>query len=338
MKDEPAGPILDIQDLSIDIDDARVVDGFSLKIGRGEIVALVGESGCGKSQTAMALLRLLPKGASMPGGRILLKGTDMAVLSERAMRRLRGESISVIFQEPTASLDPLATVGSQIEEALCIHRPVSGSAARKAAIEMLNSVGIPDPERRMGQYPFELSGGMCQRIMIAIALICEPLVLIADEPTTALDVTIQAQILDLMRNLVSARGTSILLITHDMGVVAATAHRVVVMYAGRIAEIASVDALFHAPAHPYTAMLLASVPRLDATPKRHLATIDGLVPSPFEFPLGCRFAGRCPLTRERCHEEAPPLAPPPPTFPDAERLTACWYADEVPSIRERANG
>jgi peptide/nickel transport system ATP-binding protein len=323
----PIAPTLTVEDLTIDIDGATVVDGVSFSIGAGEVVALVGESGCGKSLTALALTGLLPDAAQIMRGRIMLDGVDLAALPEREMRRGRGSRISIIFQEATASLDPLATVGSQIAEAYALHHPVSRAEARSKAKDMLAAVGIPDPGRRLDQYPFELSGGMCQRIMIAIALICGPQVLVADEPTTALDVTIQAQILDLMKQLAAERRTGIVLITHDMGVVADIAERVAVMYAGRIAEIAPVDALFARPCHPYTALLLAAVPRLDLAPKQVLATIEGQVPAAGEFGDGCRFADRCPLAGDRCRVEAPPLVE-----LERGRRAACWHADKVAGL------
>jgi peptide/nickel transport system ATP-binding protein len=320
-------PALTVEDLSIDIDGAPVVDGVSFSVGAGEVMALVGESGCGKSLTALALLGLLPDAAQIARGRIMLNDVDLVLLPERKIRRVRGSQVSIVFQEATASLDPLMTVGSQIAEAYAIHRGVNRSEARTRAKDMLVAVGIPDPDRRFGQYPFQLSGGMCQRIMIAIALICGPQVLVADEPTTALDVTIQAQILDLMKQLVAERGTGIVLITHDMGVVADIADRVAVMYAGRIAEIAAVDALFTRPCHPYTALLLAAVPRLDVQPKHLLATIEGNVPAAGDFGDGCRFVDRCPLAGDRCRVEAPPLV-------ELERghRTACWHADQVAGL------
>jgi len=222
-------------------------------------------------------------------------------------------------------------VGSQIAEAIGIHRSISRADAWHLSREMLVSVGIPDADRRLRQYPFELSGGMCQRVMIAIALICGPALLVADEPTTALDVTIQAQILMLMKDLVARKGTSIVLITHDMGVVADMADRVAVMYGGRIAEIASVEDLFAKPCHPYTALLLASVPRMDDAPKSTLATIEGMVPAPHEFGMGCRFAGRCPLATDRCRAEAPPL-----TEQALHHFAACWHTDKVTSLVRKA--
>jgi peptide/nickel transport system ATP-binding protein len=324
-------PLLAVSDLSVAIGDAAVVDGISFEVGAGEILALVGESGCGKSLTAFALLGLLPPAARLERGRIRLEGLDLAGLREREMRKVRGDRISIIFQEPTASLDPLSTIGAQIAEAVRTHRDVSRAEAWRLSREMLVSVGIPDPDRRLQQYPFELSGGMCQRVMIGIALICGPALLVADEPTTALDVTIQAQILHLMKDLVAQKGTSIVLITHDMGVVADMADRVAVMYGGRIAEIAAVDDLFAAPRHPYTALLLASVPRLDDGPKSTLATIEGMVPAPHEFGAGCRFAGRCPLASERCRLEAPPLIE-----LGTRHSAACWHSEKVPSLSRKA--
>jgi peptide/nickel transport system ATP-binding protein len=320
-------PLLDVVNLSIEIAGSRVVDGVSFSVLPGEVLALVGESGCGKSLTAFSLLALLPDVAKVTSGEIRLAGRDLATVSEKEMQRVRGKDLSIIFQEPTASLDPLTTVGSQISEALRQHKQMSRADARAESLKMLEAVGIPDPERRLDQHPFELSGGMCQRIMIAIALICGPRVLIADEPTTALDVTIQAQILDVMRMLVRDRGTSIVLITHDMGVVADIADHVAVMYAGRIAEVGPVDAIFANPRHPYTALLLASVPRLDVLPKADLATIEGYVPSPAEFGVGCRFSSRCPLVSERCRLEQPPLF-----ASDPDHRSACWHLDRVPEL------
>jgi peptide/nickel transport system ATP-binding protein len=305
------------------------VDGVSFAVGPGKVMALVGESGCGKSLTSYALLGLLPPAARRVGGRIMLDDTDLAALSERQMRKARGKDISIIFQEPSASLDPLTTVGSQIAAAFRAHAKVTASQALAKARAMLVDVGIPDPDRRLHQYPFELSGGMCQRIMIAIALICGPRLLVADEPTTALDVTIQAQILDVMKKLVAEHGTSIVFITHDMGVVADIADHVAVMYAGRIAEIAPVYSLFRQPAHPYTALLLASVPKLDVAPKADLATIEGSVPTPNEFGGGCRFVGRCPLATDKCRSEPPPL------FEHGkDHFSACWHIDRMAEMRK----
>jgi peptide/nickel transport system ATP-binding protein len=320
-------PALTVEDLTVDIDGASVVDGVSFSVGAGEVIALVGESGCGKSLTALALLGLLPYTAQIVRGRIMLDDVDLVSLPEREMRRVRGSRLSIIFQEATAALDPLTTVGGQIAEAYALHHRADRSAARAKAKDMLVAVGIADSDRRLGQYPFELSGGMCQRIMIAIALICGPRVLVADEPTTALDVTIQAQILDLMKRLVAERGTSIVLITHDMGVVADIADRVAVMYAGRIAEIAPVNDLFARPGHPYTALLLAAVPRLDLEPRQLLATIEGKVPAAGDFGDGCRFADRCPLAGDRCRIKEPALI----ELEPGHRV-ACWHADRVAAL------
>ena len=326
-----ANPLLAVDGLTISIGQANVVDDVSFSVAPGKVMALVGESGCGKSITSYAMLGLLPPVASRTSGRIMLEDTDLAGLSDRQFRKARGKDISIIFQEPSASLDPLTTVGAQIAEAYRVHHGVSKAEAYEKARQMLVDVGIPDPVRRLDQYPFELSGGMCQRIMISIALICGPRVLVADEPTTALDVTIQAQILDLMKKLVAERGTAIVLITHDMGVVADIADEVAVMYAGRIAEIAPVHALFREPKHPYTALLLASVPKLDDAPKADLATIEGTVPSSAEFGIGCRFADRCPLASETCRNSAPPL-----TDCGEGHRSACWHIDRMMEMREAA--
>jgi peptide/nickel transport system ATP-binding protein len=323
--------LLGVEDLSIDIGGARLVDGVTFALAQREVLALVGESGCGKSLTALAILGLLPPAAQLVSGKVLLAGIDLTRLDETALGRIRGARASMIFQEPTASLDPLATVGAQIAEAILLHEPIGRRQARERALAMLQSVGIPDAAKRLDQYPFELSGGTCQRIMIAIALACGPGLLIADEPTTALDVTIQADILDLIRRLIAERGTGVLLITHDMGVVADMADRVAVMYAGRIAEIAAVETLFAEPRHPYTRLLLESVPRLEAAPKDQLATIEGSVPSARDLGAGCRFASRCPLAAVRCYAESPPLA----TVGTAHQA-ACWRSDAVAEMRAHA--
>ncbi len=313
-------PALAVRDLRLSIGGAAVVDGVDFAVAPGEVLALVGESGCGKSLTAHAIMRLLPDAVRQERGRIELVGEDLSALPERLMRRVRGRRMSMIFQEPQAALDPLSTVGAQVAEATGLPR----RQAREAVLRMLAEVGIGDPARRIDQYPFELSGGMCQRVMIACALIARPAVLIADEPTTALDVTIQAQILDLLRRLAVERGTAIVLITHDMGVVADIADRTAVMYAGRIAETGDTGAVFASPKHPYTALLLAALPRLADAPGSRLAVIEGRVPTPSEFPPGCRFHGRCPLADDRCRAVAPPLRD-----MGGGHLSACWHAEAV---------
>jgi len=283
------------------------VDGISFSIDPGRTLGIVGESGCGKSVTALSIMGLVPQPPGrIAGGEILFDGVDLLQLSAAALRELRGDRISMIFQEPMTSLNPVLTVGEQIVEGILRHRPMSRDAAKDRAIEMLRMVHIPSPEQRFGDYPYRLSGGMRQRVMIAMALACKPQLLIADEPTTALDVTIQAQILDLMRTLRVETGTAIILITHDLGVVAELADDVVVMYAGRIVERATVAALFAEPQHPYTVGLLGSIPRLDIEQDR-LAAIEGQVPNPLAPVPGCRFHPRCPFAIERCLHEDPPL-------------------------------
>jgi peptide/nickel transport system ATP-binding protein/oligopeptide transport system ATP-binding protein len=278
------------------------VDGVAFSIDAGETLGIVGESGCGKSVTAMSILQLIPKPPGKTvGGAIRFKGRDLLTLSDAEMRRVRGNDIAVIFQEPMTSLNPVYTVGDQICEALMLHRGIGPEEARERAISVLRDVGIPAAETRVDAYPHQLSGGMKQRVMIAMALSCEPDLLIADEPTTALDVTIQAQILELLGTLKEERGMAILLITHDLGVIAETADRVVVMYAGRVAETAPTVALFDRPTHPYTRGLLASLPER-AAPGARLPSVEGMVPSPKDFPSGCRFRTRCPLATEVCSE------------------------------------
>jgi peptide/nickel transport system ATP-binding protein len=327
-----AAPLLEVEGLKTHFFTrdgvVRAVDGVSFSIQPGETLALVGESGCGKSVTSLSILRLI---ASPPGrtvaGAIRFNGRDLLGLTERAMRDVRGNEISMIFQEPMTSLNPVLTVGRQIAEALVLHRGLARSQATARAIEMLHLVNIPEAARRASEYPHQMSGGMRQRVMIAMALACDPKLLIADEPTTALDVTIQAQILDLMRALKAKTGAAIMLITHDLGVVAEMAQRVVVMYAGRKVEEARVDDLFARPRHPYTRGLLNSIPRLGAKSGRaRLAEIPGMVPSLREPIAGCAFATRCPYAVERCRVEAPPLEA------RAEGHTvACWEADRLPA-------
>ena len=307
----------------------RAVDGVSFSIAPGETLAVVGESGCGKSVTSLSILRLI---ASPPGriveGSIRFQGQDLLALSERGMRDIRGNEISMIFQEPMTSLNPVLSVGRQITETLTLHRGLSREAAKARAIEMLRLVGIPEPASRLRQYPHEFSGGMRQRVMIAMALACDPKLLIADEPTTALDVTVQAQILDLMRQLKARTGTAIILITHSLGVVAEMAQRVIVMYGGRKVEEAPVGALFATPRHPYTRALLSSVPRLRSSlagnGKARLAEIAGVVPSLKEAIPGCIFAPRCRHASEPCRQSYPPLEQ-----KAAGHWVACWEADRL---------
>ena len=282
------------------------VDGISFSIDPGRTLGIVGESGCGKSVTALSIMGLVPRPPGRIAGEILFDGVDLLQLSAAALRELRGNRISMIFQEPMTSLNPVLTVGEQITEGILRHRTMSRDAAKELAIEMLRMVHISSPEERFGDYPHRLSGGMRQRVMVAMALACKPKLLIADEPTTALDVTIQAQILDLMRTLREETGTAIILITHDLGVVAELADDVVVMYAGRIVERATVASLFAEPQHPYTVGLLGSIPRLDIEQDR-LAAIEGQVPNPLAPVTGCRFHPRCPFVIERCRHEDPPL-------------------------------
>ena len=301
------------------------VDGVSFALRRGETLAVVGESGCGKSMTALSLLRLVPD----PPGRIVegsvrLMGRELLALDEEAMRAVRGNEISMIFQEPMTSLNPVLTVGGQIAEALRLHQSLTRRAAMERAVEMLRLVRIPEPAQRAREYPHQLSGGMRQRAMIAMALACHPKVLIADEPTTALDVTIQAQILDLIAALQQELGTAILLITHDLGVVAETAQRVIVMYAGRKVEEADVVTLFAAPLHPYTEALLQSIPRLpldDAAGPRRLKEIPGMVPSLIDLPVGCAFAPRCARADAQCRAARPAFEEKRPGH-----WAACWHA------------
>jgi len=302
----------------------RAVDGISLRINRGETLGLVGESGCGKSVTSLSIMRLIASPGRIVEGEINLRGLDVAKLDEDEMRHIRGNRISMIFQQPTSCLNPVFRVGNQIAESLIIHRGYDKQRARQRAIELLTMVGIPSAKTRVDAYPHEMSGGMCQRVMIAMGLSCEPELLIADEPTTALDVTIQAQILELMKDLKNRFNAGILLITHDLGVVAEMADDVSVMYAGKIVEEAPVNELFEAPKHPYTQGLLASIPVLGEI-KERLAVIPGSVPSLRNLPPGCRFAGRCPYVMDICRVEEPALL-----RLSETRTARCWlYADEA---------
>jgi oligopeptide/dipeptide ABC transporter ATP-binding protein len=299
----------------------KAVDGICLHIRQGETLGVVGESGCGKSVTAFSILQLLPTPpAKYEGGEINFRGENLLAKTEKELRRVRGNQISMIFQEPMSSLNPIMTIGRQITEAITEHRKISGREARALAIEMLGRVRIPAPETRFDEYPHQLSGGMKQRAMIAMALVCKPQLLIADEPTTALDVTIQAQILELLRELQREFEMAVLLITHDLGVVAETCDNVAVMYAGKIVEYATVNDLFENPKHPYTHGLFRSLPSLSDN-KDRLEAIPGAVPNPLDFPSGCRFRTRCPLAQELCKEEPVlrELAP--------QHLVACHFAE-----------
>jgi oligopeptide/dipeptide ABC transporter ATP-binding protein len=290
----------------------RAVDGVSFYLDRGQLLGLVGESGCGKSITALSIMRLVGPPGKIVAGEILFEGRDLLKLSNAEMRSVRGDDIAMIFQDPMTSLNPVFTVGEQIAEALRLHRRLSRADARKAAVEAMREVSIPDPELRANDYPHQLSGGMRQRVMIAMALACDPKLLIADEPTTALDVTIQAQILELLDHLRKTRELAVLLITHDLGVVAEVADRVAVMYTGKIVEESPVDELFARPKHPYTEGLLRSVPKLtakDVVKQERLQTIEGMVPRPNALPPGCHFEPRCPYALPRCREGEIPLYP-----------------------------
>ncbi len=304
----------------------RAVEGLSFHVDAGETVAIVGESGCGKSVTSMSILRLIPEPPGKIAGRILFQGRNLLDATEQEMRDIRGNSISMIFQEPMTSLNPVLTVGRQIGETLQLHQGMSARDAEAKAVEMLTLVGIPAPGRRVKEYPHQLSGGMRQRVMIAMALACNPNLLIADEPTTALDVTIQAQILDLMRDLKTRMGSAIMLITHDLGVVAEMAQRVVVMYAGRKVEEADVEEIFLRPMHPYTRGLIGAVPKLGSSleegGRSKLAEIPGLVPSLRKPIVGCAFAGRCPIVTDLCRQVAPAIE-----IKGADHLVACHHAE-----------
>ncbi len=286
----------------------KAVDGLSYHVKKGECVGIVGESACGKSVSAMSVLRLIPYPPGIiEGGEILFKGEDLLQASEERMRDIRGNRIAMVFQEPTTSLNPVLTVGRQISESLELHRQMDRVEAQAESIKLLKLVGIPDPEQRIKDHPHQFSGGMQQRIMIAMALSCEPEVLIADEPTTSLDVTVQAQLLEIIANLRSDYGTAVIIITHNLGVVARYVDRVNVMYAGNLVETGATDTIYADPKHPYTLGLLASVPRLDSPRKETLRVIQGLPPNMARLPKGCPFAPRCDYTMDRCREEKPPL-------------------------------
>jgi oligopeptide/dipeptide ABC transporter ATP-binding protein len=310
-------PLLEVRDLGVAFGPVRAVDGVSFTLVPGETLGLVGESGCGKSTTALALMRLL-HGATLRGA-AFFGGRDLLALDEAAMRTVRGGEIGMIFQDPGTALHPLIRVGEQVAETIRAHHHVSAAEARARALDLFRKVGIAAPEQRLRAYPHELSGGMCQRVMIAAAIACGPRLLLADEPTTALDVTVQAQILELLQSVSREAGMAMILITHDLGVVAGMADRVAVMYAGRIVEIAETTALFATPTHPYTRGLLGSVPQLDRGWEEELPTIPGSVQTA-SAATGCRFAPRCPLAGEVCRE-APPLVP-----VGEGHFAACWKA------------
>jgi peptide/nickel transport system ATP-binding protein len=308
---------------------AKAVDDVSFSLDKGETLGLVGESGCGKSVSALSIMRLIP---DPPGkiveGEILFKGKDILKVPEKEMQDIRGNDIGMIFQEPMTSLNPVFNCGDQIEEAVILHQKLSKQEAKVKAIEMLNLVGIPAPEQRYNEYPHQLSGGMRQRIMIAMALSCNPEILIADEPTTALDVTVQAQILELIKKLQNELGMGVIMITHDLGVIAEVSTRVAVMYASKVAEYGKVDQIFFNPKHPYTIGLLNSIPKLNKN-KSRLATIEGSVPVPTNYPKGCHFCTRCTFAIEKCWNEEPPAVQIEPGH-----TAACWRVDEIDKFKE----
>lgn len=303
----------------------KAVDDVSFHIDPGETLGIVGESGCGKSVTSLSIIQLVAKPVGrIAGGQVILNGKDLLKFSEKEMRSIRGNDISMIFQEPMTSLNPVFTIGDQIMEPLMLHQDLNKYEAKEKAVEMLKVVGIPNPHRRVDEFPHQLSGGQRQRAMIAMALACNPSLLIADEPTTALDVTVQAQILDLMNKLKREFNSAIMLITHDLGVIAETAQRVVVMYAGKVVEEADVLPLFKEPRHPYTKGLLRSIPTL-ATEKDRLDVIEGVVPNPLEFPEGCRFHNRCPNCFDKCRKTEPPVY-----LLKGNRKVRCWLFETSP--------
>jgi oligopeptide/dipeptide ABC transporter ATP-binding protein len=303
---------------------STAVDDVSYDLDKGETLGLVGESGCGKSVSALSIMRLIPDPPGKTiGGEILFEGKSLLTLPEEEMRHIRGNRIGMIFQEPMTSLNPVFTIGDQIDEAIILHQKVSKQEAKERTIEMLKHVGIPAPEQRYGEYPHQLSGGMRQRVMIAMALSCNPALLIADEPTTALDVTVQAQILELIKKLQDEFGMGVIMITHDLGVIAEVAKRVAVMYASKVVEYAPVREIYNNPKHPYTIGLLNSIPHLGEE-KKKLATIEGNVPPPTHYPKGCHFCTRCPYADEKCWVDEPPLE-----RVSEGHIVACWHKDKV---------
>jgi oligopeptide/dipeptide ABC transporter ATP-binding protein len=331
------GKLLEVEDLRTHFETSaglvRAVDGITYEVAEGETVAVVGESGCGKSVGALSILRLIPDPPGrIVGGRIRFNGRDLLALSEEEIRRVRGREIGMIFQEPMTSLNPVLTIGLQLTETIRQHFPVSKEAAEKRAIELLGMVGISDPARRLKQFPHHLSGGMRQRVMIAVALSCEPKLIIADEPTTALDVTIQAQILELMKDLTRRLGVALIIITHNLGVVARYANRVNVMYAGRIVESGTAHDIYHNPKHPYTLALLRSVPRMDQPRKAKLDPVEGQPPDLMRLDAGCAFRPRCRFAVERCHRAAPPLE-----TVAGGHLSACWEQARLTETRQAAS-
>ncbi len=336
---EAASPVLSIRNLKThfftDLGVVPAVDGVDLEVFAGQTLGVVGESGCGKSVTGLSAMRLVAPPGKIVSGEILLRDENLLTLTEKEMQQRRGRDLGMIFQEPMTSLDPLYPVRDPLMEALLAHTAMTKQEALQESIRLLGAVGIPHPEKRVNSYPHELSGGMRQRVMIAVALSCKPAVLIADEPTTALDVTVQAQILALLRDLQKETGTAILMITHNLGLVAENCQTVAVMYAGKVVEKAPVRTLFKNPRHPYTQGLLRAVPRLDHPPKQPLPTIPGMVPNPLRLPTGCRFRSRCLFAIDKCAAEQPPLAE-----LGGGHVSACWVQPEfslVPSETRAAS-
>ncbi len=330
-------PILEVRDLvtTFDTDNGTLtaVDGVSFLLHKGRTLGIVGESGCGKSVTAFSIMRLLPQPMGhIAGGEVLLDGVDLTKLPPEEMMKVRGDRIGMIFQEPMTALNPVHTIGRQLSEVYLLHRTKDKREALRMSVDILDKVGIPSPEVRVGEYPHQLSGGMRQRVVIAMALACKPSVVIADEPTTALDVTIQAQILELMQSLQKEMGMAIMLITHDLGVIAEMCDDVVVMYAGRVAEAGPVEKIFASPSHPYTRGLLASIPRLEDERKAQLETIEGMVPSLADMPVGCRFQNRCPFRTEVCAKH------PPVDQVGPGHTVACHRWREIPSYVNKYSG